>query len=1140
MRGKLLSLTGLLIIIVLLSQSVQAYSGDYVIIEPNNPTAQDDLVCKGFDNDYYYFVWLKNGVLVKSNNVAATSLTLESSYTNEEDTLKCIVYLDQEHKYELGEKSITLEATDISKPVSITPSEAYTNDDLTCDVTADDDYYYYVWQINGVTKFIESSAKQQSQLFKAYTQKHDVVKCLAYIDSEHSLEVGSASIEILNSKPVAIATISKTNANVGEEITFNASESYDPDGDSLGYLWDFGDGTTSDQKVATHVYNNVGEYAVKLTVSDGEDNSSVVKEININVTNNKPVITFEGGSIKTIEEDETLTFHVEFSDPDLDNLEITVLDKPEDASFILLEQSAGYKRYLFNWTPDYDDSGVYNLHLKVDDGKESTETMIFIQVLNKNRAPVAVMNISKTNAYVNEAITFDASQSHDPDNDELTYLWDFGDGTTSNDKIMTHNYDTAGTYTVTLTVSDGELSDSKSETITINSFPNHKPLIGVNFGNYKTVRENEKLEFGISILDPDGDDINVSFSGVPENAQITLMNQSQGCKKYLFNWTPDYDDSGIYTIKINATDGKETAEETVTIEVIDQNRPPKAIINVSKTNAKVGEEITFNASQSYDPDNDELTYLWDFGDGTTSNEKVTTHAYNVPGTYLVQLTVSDGEYTDSTSISITITGELKISEITCFDKVTANKKQVCSVKVVDNINNPVGDAEVRILNSSTGLELANCKTDSISGACSAEFTVSEPGNYEIYATAEKEGYENGVSQSVSFEVLYQRYELQEFEIYSDPNYNINQDRFYRGETIYVKFRVYDLEQNTYTTQDIIANATLLSYEGGGNLLMKADSDADSNQPGYYHFKAEIPLSHFFIGESAVFGFAINFNDNTMGQADKKIEILNNPPEIIGTISTIKINNSNEKVVINLSKYAYDKEDEHVLTWEAHSYYSSILSVRIIQGTILEIEPLISAKVTTPLTLRVYDLDNDYASTTVNVILNIEPTMPECFPGEVRTCGPETDEGICEYGTQTCINGQWGECIGAVYPQPEIENGLDDNCNGFVDEGFNKKSREEIGIGRITYQTEVSAGQNLEFKVNLDNKKAEDVQFSVLVLLPDLGIAKRVLINADAGESVSRFISLPIPKNTKPGEYLLRISVNNGEFNRVKHRIITVK
>ncbi len=62
---------------------------------------------------------------------------------------------------------------------------------------------------------------------------------------------------------------------------------------------------------------------------------------------------------------------------------------------------------------------------------------------------------------------------------------------------------------------------------------------------------------------------------------------------------------------------------------------------------------------------------------------------------------------------------------------------------------------------------------------------------------------------------------------------------------------------------------------------------------------------------------------------------------------------------------------------------------------------------------------------------IKETGTVCTDGDSRTCGV-SDVFPCQYGIQVCINGQWGECIGSVDPSVEICNGLDDDCDGVVD------------------------------------------------------------------------------------------------------------
>ena len=58
------------------------------------------------------------------------------------------------------------------------------------------------------------------------------------------------------------------------------------------------------------------------------------------------------------------------------------------------------------------------------------------------------------NASSNQTVLFDTSGIYDPDGEIVSYQWDFGDGTTAVGENPVHTYDSAGTYTVTLTVTD--------------------------------------------------------------------------------------------------------------------------------------------------------------------------------------------------------------------------------------------------------------------------------------------------------------------------------------------------------------------------------------------------------------------------------------------------------------------------------------------------------------------------------------------------------------------------------------------------------------------------------------------------------------------------------------------------------------
>ncbi|MBC7170107.1 PKD domain-containing protein, partial [Candidatus Bipolaricaulota bacterium] len=105
-----------------------------------------------------------------------------------------------------------------------------------------------------------------------------------------------------------------------------------------------------------------------------------------------------------------------------------------------------------------------------------------------------------------------------------------------------------------------------------------------------------------------------------------------------------YSAAGTYTVALTVTDNRgATATTTRTVVVTPPNQPPTASFTFSPTNPDPGQNVTFNASGSSDPDGTIVSYAWSFGDGTTSTVTTAnvTKAYASAGLYTVTLTVTD-------------------------------------------------------------------------------------------------------------------------------------------------------------------------------------------------------------------------------------------------------------------------------------------------------------------------------------------------------------------------------------------------------------------------------------------------------------------------------------------------------------------
>ena len=159
--------------------------------------------------------------------------------------------------------------------------------------------------------------------------------------------------------------------------------------------------------------------------------------------------------------------------------------------------------------------------------------------------PTAAFTFSPNEPKVGETVSFNNSSQ-----DASTYAWDFGDGGTSTDENPTYVYNTAGTYTITLTASGegGEASTSLDVTVTEEAPPSADPVADFVYSPAPA-----------KIGEP------VQFQNLSENVVSYAWEFGDGGTSTEENPVYTYNEAGTYTVKLTAT-----SEDGVSVE---QERP---------------------------------------------------------------------------------------------------------------------------------------------------------------------------------------------------------------------------------------------------------------------------------------------------------------------------------------------------------------------------------------------------------------------------------------------------------------------------------------------------------------------------------------------------------------------------------------
>lgn len=379
-------------------------------------------------------------------------------------------------------------------------------------------------------------------------------------------------------------------------VTFNNTTT--PSG-NYTYLWDFGDGTTSSQMNPIHVYDSIGYFVASLTVTSPNGCTNVYRNGWYYVSAVGPIARYRA--------------------------DVTAGCNPLTVNFT--NQSTGSISWLWNFGDGttstaqhpvhvFNANGIYNVLLIAYNSQGCTDTFSLAtpinvsQVINSYVPPSPIHGCAPLNANFADASASSA------------WLWDFGDGTTSNLSNPNHTFTTPGTYVVSLTT------------------------WGVNGGceryipNFQTFiidEANLGFTYTVSSCPP----YEVFFTDTSSNVSSWSWNFGDGGTSTLQNPSHIFGNTGLYDVTLIGTtpNGCPTTlslNNGVVITGLGAN--PSLLL----TDTLPPYEVTFYANSQ-----NATSWLWDFGDGTTSTLQNPTHIYTTAGPFTISLSIAN----DSCSVT---------------------------------------------------------------------------------------------------------------------------------------------------------------------------------------------------------------------------------------------------------------------------------------------------------------------------------------------------------------------------------------------------------------------------------------------------------------------------------------------------------
>ena len=399
---------------------------------------------------------------------------------------------------------------------------------------------------------------------------------------------GSMHKNILITANSAAIWANSYTACANQSLNFNCASS-----NFIAYLWDFGDGTTSTLQNPVHSYLAGGSFqvTVKLTENNGCSHTSTMQNL---VTIDNPIANFTStlangcGSKAVVFANSSAGISLPFSNHCKWNFGDGSAEQwAENPTHVY----ATFGTYLVTLTVNHDNA-CYNSITKIIKVQPIAANFGFTQ--NTNCFPITASFVDSSNSSA------------------VSWLWDFGDGTTSTLQTPVHIFTTTPVSDVSLSIKD--------------AYGCQATITKTNITIFNT-------DFWISVTDGCSP-MAVDFSDASLNANQWLWTFGDGTTSTVQNPNHVYLNNGSYDVTLISKSGGGCLD-TLVFSSINVNKPVADFSSATPANCSPA-LVSFT-----DLSTDAVSWLWDFGDGSSSMNQHPGHIYNVSGLYTIKLIVTN-------------------------------------------------------------------------------------------------------------------------------------------------------------------------------------------------------------------------------------------------------------------------------------------------------------------------------------------------------------------------------------------------------------------------------------------------------------------------------------------------------------------